>query len=206
MEKTTKAMTNEQLLGVIMHGCDEDLPRRVTSYLATSTNRPTMTELMRIRGIGKVKAQQLMAVMELSARYLVGTEAQTIESPEDILPRLSWLKYEKQEHMVVITLDSSNHVLGVHEMTVGLVNQTPVHSREAFTKAIEDNAVSIMLAHNHPSGSSKPSPEDMAITRVICASGKILQIPVLDHIIISKSGYHSICRTNSDIFEKTFEL
>jgi DNA repair protein RadC len=114
------------------------------------------------------------------------------------------MKYEAQEHLVVITLNSANYIVRVHELTTGLVNQTPVHPREAFAMAIEDRAVSVIFVHNHPSGSLEPSPEDLSITRVLCAAGKILQIPVLDHIIIGKRGFTSMCRMFPDVFESSF--
>lgn len=197
-----KCATNGALFAAILG--DVDTARRVEDFLSSSVKIPTVSELCKIRGIGKKTAEKVLACCELSARYIVGTEAKNVTTPEDVLPRLAWLKYEQQEHMMVVTLDSSNHIIGVHELTTGLVNQTPVHPREAFRAAILDNAVSVIFAHNHPSGSTEPSAEDMSITRVLCASGKILQIPVLDHLIISKSGYTSICRREPVIFETTF--
>lgn len=199
-------MNNTELLSVILRSSDADLPKRITDYLASATQLPKAADLMRIRGVGKVKAQQVLAAMELSARYMVANDATSIDSPEDIVPRLSWLKYEQQEHFLVATLDSANHVIGIHEVTKGLANNTPAHSREVFAKAIEDRAVSVIICHNHPSGSKAPSPEDMALTRVLCAAGKILQIPIIDHVVISKSGFTSICRTHTDIFESNYSL
>lgn len=148
----------------------------------------------------------MLACLELSARYILSDKAIVVETPDDIVSRLSFMKYEEQEHLVLVTLNSANLVIRVHELTTGLVNQTPVHPREAFAKAIEDRAVSVIFAHNHPSGSTAPSPEDMAVTRVLCASGRVLQIPVLDHIIVGRRGFNSICRMHPELFEKTFEL
>ena len=103
---------------------------------------------------------------------------------------------------MVVTLNSANYVINVHDVTSGLVNQTPIAPREAFAKAIEDRAVSVILAHNHPSGSTEPSEQDFAITRVLCAAGKVLQIPVIDHIIVGKGGYTSMCRLDPEMFER----
>lgn len=177
----------------------------VEKLLSSSSNIPTLEELTKIRGIGPKTAQKVLSACELSARYIVGTEQQVVTTPEDVLSRLAFLKYEEQEHLVVITLDSSNHIIKVHDVTKGNVNQTPVHPREAFKNAILDNAVSVIFAHNHPSGSLNPSGQDISITRILCAAGKILQIPVMDHIIISKTGFTSISRKNPDIFEETFK-
>lgn len=204
------AMSNEELLAVILgSGCQDcdvfELSRRISEYLSMETSVPSLENLRKIRGLGKVKAMQILACLELSGRYILSEKAIPVGAPEDLMSRLSYLKYEDQEHLVLVTLNSANYVIRVHELTTGLVNQTPVHPREAFVKAIEDRAVSVIFAHNHPSGSLSPSPEDMAITRTLCLSGKILQIPVLDHIIVGKRGFTSICRSHSELFEESFQ-
>jgi DNA repair protein RadC len=168
------------------------------------TSVPTLERLRKIRGLGKVKAAQILACLELSGRFILSDKAIPVSVPEDILSRVAYMKYESQEHLVVISLNSANYIVRIHELTTGLVNQTPVHPREAFAMAIEDRAVSVIFVHNHPSGSLEPSPEDISITRVLCAAGKILQIPVLDHIIIGKRGFTSMCRMFPDVFESTF--
>ena len=203
------ALSNEELLAIILgsgsHECSVfELARRLSQFLSTETTLPTLASLKRIRGLGKVKAAQILACLELSGRFILSDKAIPVSVPEDVLSRVSYMKYESQEHLVVISLNSANYIIRVHELTTGLVNQTPVHPREAFALAIEDRAVSVIFVHNHPSGSLEPSSEDMSITRILCASGKILQIPVLDHIIIGKSGFTSICRCCPEIFESSF--
>lgn len=203
------AMSNEELLALILgSGCQDcdvfELSRNLANFLSEETEMPTLQKLRRIRGLGRVKATQVLACLELSGRYILSGKAISVGGPEDIVSRLSFMKYETQEHFVLATLDAANHVIRVHELTKGLVDRTPIHPREAFVKAIEDRAVSVIFAHNHPSGSTTPSDEDMSITRVLCASGRILQIPVLDHIIMGKCGHTSICRLYPEYFEKTF--
>lgn len=202
------AMTNEDLLALILgSGCQDcdvfELSRRLSDFLSSETNIPSLKQLRRIKGLGRVKASQILACLELSGRYILSDKAIPVVAPEDLLSRLSYMKYQEQEHLVLVTLNSANYVINVHDLTTGLVNQTPVHPREAFVKAIEDRAVSVIFCHNHPSGSTTPSPEDMAITRILCAAGKILQIPVLDHIIIGKCGFTSICRVCPEVFESS---
>lgn len=201
------SMSNEELLALILgSGCQNcdvfELSRRLADYLSSETTIPTLDRLKKIRGLGKVKATQILACLELSGRYILGDKAEPISSPENLAARLSYMKFEAQEHLVLVTLNSANMIIKIHELTTGLVNQTPVHPREAFVKAIEDRAVSVIFCHNHPSGAVTPSPEDIAITKVLCAAGKILQIPVLDHIIIGKTGFSSICRLYPAIFDK----
>ena len=173
----------------------------VENFLASSPKIPSKEELMKIDGVGEANALKVLACCELSTRYIVGTEAKSVTSPEDVIPRLAFLKFEEQEHFVVITLDSSNHVIGVHDVTKGLVNQTQVAPREVFRHAVMDNAVSVMVAHNHPSGNTEPSQEDRNLTRTLCAAGKIMQVPVIDHIVIGRCGFTSICRENPELFE-----
>ena len=203
------SLSNEEMLALILgsgsHECSVfELSRRLSEFLSTETSVPTLERLKKIRGLGKVKAAQILACLELSGRFILSDKAIPVSVPEDILSRVAYMKYESQEHLVVITLNSANYIVRVHELTTGLVNQTPVHPREAFAMAIEDRAVSVIFVHNHPSGSLEPSPEDLSITRVLCAAGKILQIPVLDHIIIGKRGFTSMCRMFPDVFESTF--
>ena len=203
------SLSNEELLALILgsgsHECSVfELSRRLSEFLSMETSVPTLERLKKIRGLGKVKAAQILACLELSGRFILSDKAIPVSVPEDILSRVAYMKYEAQEHLVVITLNSANYIVRVHELTTGLVNQTPVHPREAFAMAIEDRAVSVIFVHNHPSGSLEPSPEDLSITRVLCAAGKILQIPVLDHIIIGKRGFTSMCRMFPDVFESSF--
>lgn len=202
-------LSNEELLALILgsgtRNCNVfELSRHISDYLSSQSVVPTVNNLKRIYGLGKVKAAQILACLELSSRYILSSRAVSVGTPEDLLSRLSGLKYEKQEHFVIVTLNSANYVINVHDVTMGLVNQTPVHPREAFVKAIEDRAVSVIFAHNHPSGSTEPSEQDLAITRLLCAAGKILQIPVIDHIIIGPGGYTSLCREQHEMFESAF--
>lgn len=202
-----KSLTNEELLALILgngtQNCDVfELSRRLSDYLSCSSTVPTVDSLTKIRGLGKAKASQILACLELSARYILSDKVVPVTRPEDVVARLSNLKFEEQEHFVLVTLDSSNSIIKVHELTTGLVNQTPVHPREAFVHAIADRAVNVLFAHNHPSGNPQPSPDDYTITRILCAAGKIIQIPVVDHIVIGRKGFVSICRENPEIFEK----
>lgn len=173
----------------------------VKNYISRIDRLPTIEQLQKIKGIGRTNAMKVMACMELSSRYFVGTNSQKYRFPEDVASRVSFLKYEEQEHFVAISLNADNRILNIHDISRGLVNRTQVHPREAFRKAITDNAVSIIFVHNHPSGSTEESPEDLGITRMLVAAGKILQIPVIDHIIVSKCGINSLLRKFPEMFD-----
>lgn len=116
-----------------------------------------------------------------------------ITSPETVVPHLvPWMK-KRQEHFIVMLLDGAHQVIGKPiAVTKGLVNRTMVHPREVFRPAIMHNAVAVIVAHNHPSGVNEPSPEDIEITRLLIKAGKVIGIKVIDHFIVSKTGYMSM--------------
>ncbi len=114
-----------------------------------------------------------------------------ITSPEKIPDFLGDIAERSQENFVCITLNGANQIIRKRIVTVGLVNKTQAHPREVFADAITDRAVSVIVAHNHPSGELKPSINDLKITQQLQEAGEILGINVLDHIIVSKNDYYS---------------
>ena len=120
------SLSNEELLALILgsgsHECSVfELSRRLSEFLSTETSVPTLERLKKIRGLGKVKAAQILACLELSGRFILSDKAIPVSVPEDILSRVAYMKYESQEHLVVISLNSANYVIRVHELTTGLV-------------------------------------------------------------------------------------
>lgn len=115
-----------------------------------------------------------------------------VGSPEDCLKYLGTIRDQLQEHFVALTLDGAGNIIKSRVITVGLLNHTLVHPREVFRGAILDNAASIIIAHNHPSGSLEPSSQDIAITNQMRDAGTLMGISVLDHIIVSKNGHLSM--------------
>jgi DNA repair protein RadC len=199
------ALTNQELLAVLFgrgqRGKDVlTLAGEVVLYLERVTETPSLPELTRIHGIGHGKACQILATLELSRRFLTRNHRARIRKAADALPCLASLRGRRQECFVVITLDGNHQVIRAHEITVGLANQSQVHPRETFACALEDRAVGIMAAHNHPSGSLDPSSEDMAITRRLAEAGRMLGIPLLDHLIVTTEGYTSLRERFPDVF------
>ena len=115
-----------------------------------------------------------------------------IISPQDVFNLVRRYRDCRQEQFIVITLNGAHEPIKVSIASIGLVNRTIVHPREVFVRAIQDMASSIVVCHNHPSGSLSVSPEDNEITEMICSAGKLLGIHVLDHIIFSESGFISL--------------
>lgn len=115
-----------------------------------------------------------------------------IRTSTDILPFLNDERVAEQECVVVFSLDSNNKVIKKHIVTIGLINQSQIHPREVYRAAILDNALHIFLAHNHPSGDTEPSAADLTATKRMVEVGKLVGIPLLDHVIVSREGSFSI--------------
>lgn len=127
----------------------------------------------------------------LSAFAEYAREEKKITGPASAFAHFAYLARKRAENFAVATLDSQHQVLKVRVVSIGLVNRTIVHPREVFAPAIEDRAQSILIAHNHPSGIPDPSPEDREITDRLVKAGRILGIPVLDHVIVGRGRFYS---------------
>jgi len=114
-----------------------------------------------------------------------------IETPQMLLPVLKKWRNKRQEHFIVCTLTTSNELIKANTITIGIVNSVMVHPREVFWQAIKYNAASIVVAHNHPSGDCTPSVEDELMTMKLLKASKIMEIPLLDHVIVTKDSYYS---------------
>ncbi len=176
------------------------LSDELAEFLSKAARRPTLEELCQIGGLGRAKASQVLACLELSSRFFLGSRMTSVTSPGVLLPHLAFLKFRSQECFVSVSLSSSNGILGVHLVTSGLADRTQVHAREVFSEAIRDRACCVIVAHNHPSGSLIASEEDKMVTRSLCDAGRILEIPVLDHLIVSFRGYASLKREFPELF------
>lgn len=117
--------------------------------------------------------------------------AEPITDSHGVAKALDFAKELDQEHFFVLTLRGDNSVKQIYTATIGILNKTQVHPREVFKFAIQDRAASVIIAHNHPSGTNTPSTQDDATTKTLVSAGKILGINVLDHIIIAKHGHFS---------------
>ena len=131
------------------------------------------------------------------------SEKPKISRPVSVLPVLKRWAGARQENFILLTLDGAGSVIRVYHLTKGLVNRTIIHPRECFYPAIKDNASSVMIAHNHPSGNCHPSNEDIDITKRLFLAGHLMGIKVLDHIIFAKNYKHYSFRENGFFDELT---
>lgn len=128
-----------------------------------------------------------------------------LNTPEDLIDFMSkQMKTLDREHLAVVNLDSVGTPINVSIVAIGTLTEAPASGREIFKTAILSNAASLLLYHNHPSGSIKPSKQDIALTRNMIKCGQLLGISVLDHVIIGSSGYYSFKKQNN-IFKETQE-
>ena len=145
-----------------------------------------------IGGIGKAKATEIVAAFELAGRYLIDPERPIIDSPEKAVAQLGDIRDKKQEYFVCLTLDGANRLIAKRIITIGTLTSSLVHPREVFADAITDRAASIIVAHNHPSGSLKPSQVDYEVTERLKAAGTLLGIVLLDHLVVTKNAYRKL--------------
>jgi DNA repair protein RadC len=170
----------------------QDLLRRFKNIRGIS--EATVDELSGVGGIGLAKAAQLKASFELGRRQDVVDEPSRYEltSPQNVVKSVrASIEDKAKEHFKLVLLNVRNSILDISTISVGTVNASLVHPREVFKKAIAHGASSVVLAHNHPSGNAEPSEDDVKLTRRLVEAGKLLGIEVLDHVIITATGYTS---------------
>src|SRR3954464_15792379 len=156
--------------------------------------RPS-AELLRSPGIGPTKAARLIAAFELGARIAREERPPVprIREPEDVMRLFGTRLRDLQvEEFHLLALDSQSQVLREVLITRGLLNSSLVHPREVFRAAIAEAAAGIIVVHNHPSGDPTPSAEDRAATKQLCSAGRLLDLPVYDHVIIAGDRFVSL--------------
>jgi len=146
-------------------------------------------DLTKIKGIDSAKACTILAAVELVKRSLeIGEETlPIIRSTKDVIAQAVYMRDKTREHLMALFLNARNEMIYKKPMFIGTLNANLVHPREIFQEALKQNAASVILVHNHPSGDPEPSQDDLEITKRIQEAGKIMGIDVLDHVIITKT-------------------
>jgi len=174
-----------------------DLARSVLTEVGglAQLGRMSTAGLQRIKGIGEAKAVTIAAAFRLGSRFLESNAAKTavrVSSADDVFKHFGpSLKLLNHEVFKILLLNTNNAVIRDIVISSGHLNASVVHAREIFKAAVDHLAASVILIHNHPSGNPKPSSQDISVTEKICESGKIIGIPVLDHVIIADNSYFS---------------
>ncbi len=154
----------------------------------------TSDELLAFNGLGKAKATQILAALALGQRanMLQPIERSRIENAQDAARLFADMGSLTQEQIRVMLLDSSRKMTHIQTVYIGTVNMSVLRISEIYREAIIRNSPALIVAHNHPSGDTNPSPEDIDMTRALIAAGELLDIQLVDHLIIGQSGWHSL--------------
>jgi DNA repair protein RadC len=200
IEKGAKFLSDQELLAIILgKGTQKDDVLALSKKLIKIIDKKGVSfqadDILDIPGIGKAKAASISASFEF-VRRRIKPEGLKIKFPADILPLIRHYADRRQEHFLCISINGANEVMSVRVVSIGLVNKSHVHPREVFSDPISERASAIIVAHNHPDGELKPSPEDIKITHRLKEAAIILGINFLDHIIFNAKGYYSFAKDN----------
>jgi DNA repair protein RadC len=197
-----RALTDAELIAILIGSGNRDesaveLSKRILYHYSNDLNKlgkASIDELSQFKGIGEAKAISIIAALEIGRRRN-DTESETPEiigSSRDgynVIKR--YLIDLSHEEFWVLMINQANKLISTELISKGGINQTVADTKTIFGAALRASAVSIMLAHNHPSGTLKPSHQDIELTKRIAAAGKLLDIKVLDHLIVTDNGFYS---------------
>ena len=174
-----------------------DLARSILNDVGglSQLGRMSTAGLQRIKGVGEAKAVTIAAAFRLGSRFMEADSAGAqvrVSSADDVYKHFGQsLRLLNHELFKILLLNTNNVVVKDIVISSGHLNASVVHAREIFKAAVDHLAASVILMHNHPSGNPKPSSQDISITEKIVESGKIIGIPVLDHVIIADKSFFS---------------
>ena len=202
INKGNAAISNAELIAILIRAGTKkqsavDISKSILDHVKNNLNelaKMNVKELCRFPGIGEAKAVTILAALELGARIRQEqalTKDQVTDSAtlyEILKPQMANLAHEEFR---VVYLNRANKIVGIKQISVGGVTGTVADPKIIFRKGIELLASSIILAHNHPSGNLRPSKADIDLTKKMKEAGKLMEIEVIDHIIVSDCGYYS---------------
>ena len=173
-----------ELSQYILNSCNNDLDKLA---------KLEVKDLTKFNGIGPAKAINIISALELGRRRPFSkTKERAIKSSQNAFEELNadLLDLEHEEFWL-LSLNRANQVIHKNQLSIGVMSGTVVDPKIVFKKALDNGATSIIVAHNHPSGNLNPSKSDLEITDKLISSGKLLDLPLLDHLILTNHGYYS---------------
>jgi DNA repair protein RadC len=193
----SSACSNLELLSAMIGGPKQiEIAEAIAAHFKGDLHllfQASVVELVSISGVGEATAARIKSALALSRRLsMTSMDRVTVNSPGDAAALCSDMSTFDVEHLRVIMLNTKSMVLGIADVYKGSVNSSQIRVAEVFRPALQRNAPSIIIAHNHPSGSASPSPDDIAVTRVLVQAGKLLSIDVLDHLVIGHGVWESL--------------
>lgn len=191
-------LDTEELISLIIRNGDNtknvlELSKNLMRRFGRLEAMTCVNELSSQKGMGPVKAMQIVSALELGKRrYQPEEDKRQVFFSEDIYEMFRWdMGLYDTEHFRIVLLNTKNFVTRVEEISVGTINMSLVHTREVFSLALKTKAAAIVLVHNHPAGDSSPSEEDINITKKLIHTANIVGIEIFDHIIVCKNNYFS---------------
>lgn len=192
----TKKLSDAELLAIILRTGTKDLnvvelAKKVLKTTKSKISEMTFDKLKGIKGIGIAKSSQIIASLSLSSRLINEGAAPQLISPEVVFASFEEARENKKEQLIAIYLDSRNREIHREIVSIGTLNANLIHPREVFEPAVRKLSAGVIIVHNHPSGDIVPSNEDLKITKQLVEAGKIMGIPIIDHMIVTKDSYYS---------------
>ena len=200
IERGAEALRDPELLAILLRmgykgkNALEVARRLLREFSLSELLTMPLDRLAELKGIGPATACSLKAAFELSKRALEVDQDlyPLVKAPRDVADQVINIRRNKKENFVVLYLNARNQVIHKETISIGTLNANLVHPREVFKPAVATSAASIVLVHNHPSGDSSPSEDDIALTRRIVKAGELMGIEVLDHVIVTERDYLSM--------------
>lgn len=206
--KGKQALSDAELIAILMGSGNREqsaveLARSIlltVKYDLNELAKLSIKDLMKFKGVGEAKAISIVSALEIGRRR---KESQTVERPRIISSKDShealkpYMMDLKHEEFWIILLDRGNRILKIQQLSIGGVSGTLADPKLIFKLAVENLASAIILAHNHPSGETKPSQQDLRLTKNLVNAGKMLEINVIDHIIFANDNYFSMNDNNT---------
>jgi len=194
-ERGAAALTDEELVAAIlgrgMVGIDvRTMAKQVAGLIREHKEHLTLEHLTAVPGIKLAKAAQILSAFELARRYLL-RETVKIVTAQDVLPLVADIAGKPQEHFVCISLNGANEVIEKRTVTIGLLDQSPIHPREVFADVIADRAAAVIFAHNHPNGDPQPSESDRRAHARLTEAATIQTRWAAGHIIVTRKSHFS---------------
>ena len=206
LELGKENLTNSELLSILLKtGLKGENVENISLKLLNKYNIEelkdiSLEELISVKGIGKVKAIELIASIELGKRIYLkeNKKLNKLSTPKDIYEYVKYLFVDKkQEYFYCLYFNNKQELINKKLLFIGTINQSITHPREIFKEAYKLSASTIICIHNHPSNDTTPSKEDIRFTKSLVEIGKIQGIPIIDHIIIGNNNYYSFLEQNN---------
>lgn len=190
-------LSNNELLAIILRtgtkkeNAIELATKILKKFKANDLPQMSVNKLIVCYGLGPTKASEIVACFELGRRFLQNKQSVLILEPKDVWEEMKDVRGSKKEHFVVFYLDTRNQEIKREIISIGSLNSSLVHPREVFEPAVRQLAAKVIIAHNHPAGDPKPSECDSIMTQKLVEAGKLLDIEIIDHVVVTQKEFYS---------------